>query len=153
MADFRVLCRVITHDPARGSILLVRNNGQDWWCAPGGGWDHRQETVLECAKREVFEEAGIEVSIARFLYTQTLYIKAQSSTWLELFWLARPVGTVEIPKSHVDHFGVVDEARWFTQEDLQRVTAYPEIIKGPFFWDNISEISEKSDRYLGHFML
>jgi 8-oxo-dGTP pyrophosphatase MutT (NUDIX family) len=90
MYELRVLCRVVTYDPATHSILLVRNRDQKWWCAPGGGWDHAQETILECAKREAFEETGVQVNIVKLLYVQTLHIKKQNSIWLEQFWLAEP---------------------------------------------------------------
>ena len=134
MPELRVLCRVVTYDPATHSILLVRNRGQKWWCAPGGGWDYAQETMLECAKREALEETSVRVNIAKLLYVQTLYIKKQDSTWLEQFWLAEPAGSVEIPQGHIDQHCVVDEARWFNQPEAQSITVYPEILKNAF-WD------------------
>ena len=152
MPELRVLCRVVTYDPATHSILLVRNRGQKWWCAPGGGWDYAQETMLECAKRETLEETSVRVNIAKLLYVQTLYIKKQDSTWLEQFWLAEPAGSVEIPQGHIDQHGVVDEARWFNQAEAQAITVYPEILKNAF-WDVVVGAIQEKDRYLGHFVL
>lgn len=152
MSELRVVCRVITYDPVTCSILLVRNRGQEWWYAPGGGLDIPSESILENAKREVFEETGIYVNITRFLYLQTLYIEKQDSTWLELFWLAEPVGNTEISQKHTDQFGVVEEAAWFTYSEIQTITVYPEIIKKSF-WNVVARIIQEEDRYLGHFVL
>lgn len=152
MPELRVLCRVITYDPATHSILLVRNRGQKWWCAPGGGWDYAQETMRECAKREALEETGVQVNVTKLLYVQTLYIKKQDSTWLEQFWLADLAGSVEIPQGHIDQHGVVDEARWFNQAEVQAITVYPEVLKNTF-WDVVAGVIQGKDRYLGHFVL
>ena len=152
MHTLRVLCRVITYDPTTNSILLVRNRDQKWWCAPGGGWDHAQETILECAKREVFEETSVQVNIEKLLYVQTLHIKNQDSIWLEQFWLAEPAGSAEVPQEHIDQHGVVDEARWFNKEEVQAITVYPEVLKNAF-WDAVGDVLRGKDRYLGHFVL
>lgn len=152
MPELRILCRVITRDPATNAILLVRNRGQKWWCAPGGGWDYDKETLVECAEREVFEESGIDVDVQKFLFTQSLYIKNQDSTWLEFFWLGHPTDSVAIPQSHIDQFGVVEEARWFQQSELEGIVVYPEIIRHSV-WNIISTVQQEQDRYLGHFDL
>lgn len=152
MHELRILCRVITYNPATHLVLLVRNRGQKWWCAPGGGWDHAQETILECAKREALEETGVRVNIIKLLYVQTLHIKKQDSTWLEQFWLAEPVGNTEVPQGHIDEHGVVDEARWFSKEVVRDITVYPEVLKNTF-WDVVADVIQEKDRYLGHFVL
>ena len=152
MSELRVLCRVVTYNPETKSILLVRNRGQKWWCAPGGGWDYEKETLIECATREVFEEVGVRVDIQKLLFTQTLYIKKQDSSWLENFWLARPTGSVEIPQGHIDHYGVVDEARWFQHSELQAITAYPDVLKNSF-WETLEDVQREANRYLGHSIL
>lgn len=152
MAELRVLCRVVTYDPVTHSILLVRNRGQKWWCAPGGGWDHTQETILECARREALEETGIQVNILKFLYMQTLNIRKQDSIWLEQFWLAEPTGGVKIPQGHIDQYGVVDESRWFTRTEMQVIMIYPEVLKNTF-WGIVDGLLQEDNRYLGHFVL
>jgi len=152
MDNLRVLCRAITYDFDNHSILLVRNRDQSWWYVPGGGWSYEKESIIECASREVFEETGIKVNILKLFYVQTIFIKEKNSTWIEAFWLATPVGGREIPKNHVDEFGLVAEARWFNKLDLERIVIYPEVIKESF-WENIFSVAEESDRYIGHFEL
>lgn len=134
------------------SILFVRNRDQKWWCVPGGGWNHTRESILECTEREVFEETGVQVNTIKLLYVQTLYIKKQNSTWLELFWLAQPVGDTGIPRGHTDQYGAVSEARWFSKEELQTIIIYPEILKNTF-WDIVDNIYQEENRYLGHFIV
>lgn len=46
-----------------GKILLIKRRfapGKDTWALPGGFKNH-DETFFECAKRELFEEAGIQI--------------------------------------------------------------------------------------------
>lgn len=152
MTKLRILCRVVTYNSTTRSILLIRNHGQKWWCVPGGGWNYTQETILECAKREVLEETGVQVNILKFLYVQTLNIKKQNSVWLEQFWLAEPVDGKEIPRGHVDQYGIVDEARWFTQSEMKTIRVYPEVLKDAF-WEIVDELLQERNRYLGHFVL
>ncbi len=152
MSQLRVLCRVVTYNLETCSILLVRNRGQEWWCAPGGGWDYTRETILQCGTREMLEETGVRVSIVRLLYLQTLYIEKQDNTQLEQFWLAKPIGRTEIPHGHIDQFGIVEEARWFNSLEIQAITVYPEILKKSF-WDAVTGIIQEENRYLGHSIL
>ena len=49
---------------ARGALLLVRTVVRDAWGAPGGGREP-DETVLECATRETWEESGLRIDPAR----------------------------------------------------------------------------------------
>ncbi len=153
MDNLRTLCRVVPYDPATKKILLVRNKDQNWWYAPGGGWNYQSESILKCADREVIEETGITgVKIERLLYVQTLDIQAENSTWLELFWLGTPAENVEVPAGHIDNHGVVEEARWFSAFELQPLTVYPRQLKGPF-WEEVDAISQGSNKYLGHSVL
>jgi 8-oxo-dGTP diphosphatase len=48
----------------REHILLVYNTDDEQWLAPGGAID-RGETLSEAARREVYEEIGVHVSIDR----------------------------------------------------------------------------------------
>lgn len=152
MTEPRILCRVVTYDKDTDSVLLVRNQGQNWWCAPGGGWDHNNETILECALREVREETGVCVRILKLLYVQTLYVQEQKCTWLELFWLAEPVGAKNPPVGHVDQFGVVDEVRWFNRSDSGLTKILPKVLTESF-WRIVQEVTKENNRYIGHFTI
>ncbi|MDP3800120.1 MAG: NUDIX hydrolase [bacterium] len=152
MTELRIVCRVAIYNLTTSSILFVRNRDQKWWCLPGGGWNHAEETILDCAKREVLEETGVQAKIIKLLCAQTLHIKKQDSIWLEQFWLAEPVGSTKVPQRHIDQYGVVDEARWFSKEEMETIIVYPEFFR-TIFWDVVIGIIQEQDRYLGHFVL
>ncbi len=151
MPELKVLNRVVAYDPASDAILLVRNQKQTWWCAPGGGWEYDREALVDGAQREVLEETGISVVVSKLLYVQTLYLQEQNRIVLEQFWFAEPSGSTILPQGHVDHFGVVEEARWFKQSDIQAVVVYPKAIQQ--FWDIVSGVRQDANKYLGHFTL
>jgi len=55
---FRVsLKAVITNN--KGQILVVKENGRDWWDIPGGGLDYG-ESIKEALARELFEEVAFK---------------------------------------------------------------------------------------------
>ena len=53
---FRVSLKAVVINP-KGEVLIVKEDGRDWWDIPGGGLDHG-ETIREALSRELFEEVG-----------------------------------------------------------------------------------------------
>lgn len=54
--------------------VLVAKEGQEFWSLPGGGLDHG-ELQIDCLKREINEELGIEcVEIGKIAYSKTFYL-------------------------------------------------------------------------------
>ena len=49
-----------------GQVLLVKNRYDKYWYLPGGGVK-RGEALLDCAKREMREEVGVEISKLKVL--------------------------------------------------------------------------------------
>lgn len=56
----------------QSQILMVRHvhDGRDYWTLPGGGIEPG-ETPEQAAEREVLEETGIAVTVARFLFSSS----------------------------------------------------------------------------------
>ena len=54
---YRVATRALIRND-RNEILLVREQGHDWWDLPGGGLEY-DESIYEGLKRELFEEVGL----------------------------------------------------------------------------------------------
>jgi len=55
-------CRAILRDDA-GRVLLVRRNDDDTWVLPAGSME-LDKSVLDCCRREVKEETGLDVHTA-----------------------------------------------------------------------------------------
>jgi len=143
----RIQARVVTYDPSKKAILLVRNNGRKFWCAPGGGLENGED-IRQCAAREVLEETGIHVDVKRMLYAQELH--DEKTVIMEFFWLAELSHEQALNKNHqdTDLDEGVEEARWFTKEELQDVIVYPTRLCDTF-WDNIDRVYEGEDPFIG----
>jgi 8-oxo-dGTP pyrophosphatase MutT (NUDIX family) len=147
--NLRVLARVITYDRKENKILLVKNKDSNFWYAPGGGWEYEKENILECAKREVKEETGIDIEIMRLIYLQEFHA-TPDTIFFETFWLAKPIGNTSINKLHIDldPKGDVEKAQWFSQSELQNLKVFPKRLKNTF-WENIDRIIKEEDPFIG----
>jgi len=147
--NVRILARVITYDPVGKKILLVRNKDTNFWYVPGGGWEHEKENILECASREVKEEAGLDIQVLRLLYVQEFHATPET-IFFETFWLAKPAGDTELSKLHIDldPNGAVEEANWFSKSEIQELKVFPKRLKNTF-WDNVDSLLETEDPFIG----
>jgi 8-oxo-dGTP pyrophosphatase MutT (NUDIX family) len=147
--NVRILARVVTYDHDENKILLVRNRDTNFWYAPGGGWEHERENILQCAQREVKEEAGLDVQVLRLLYMQEFHATPET-IFFETFWLAKPNGDVKLSEIHVDldPNGAVEEARWFSKEEVKDLKVFPKRLKNTF-WDIIDFAIEAEDPFIG----
>jgi ADP-ribose pyrophosphatase YjhB (NUDIX family) len=67
---FIIRCRaVIIHD---GKLLVVRHKVDSSFTALPGGHLEWGENVIECIRREIVEELGVEPQLGRLLYVNTL---------------------------------------------------------------------------------
>lgn len=141
----RVICRTIVLDQETANLLLVRNKGADFWYAPGGGWDYENESIEECSARETEEETGIKIHPVRLLYTQE-FRPENGDVHFELFWFAYPIGPTTIEAVN-DLHGIVEEARWFSKEELETVTVFPKRLKDQF-WHELSNVLSSPNPFL-----
>ncbi|HRC28048.1 MAG TPA: NUDIX hydrolase [Candidatus Saccharimonas sp.] len=129
MKQLRPIARVIIMHEQR--IMLVRNRGAHFWYPPGGGWEYADETIAECARREVKEETNYDVDIERMLWLGEF--RENDNVYLETFWLGRlrPGSDLSAHTNHADRDpnGAVTEVRWFTESELADLTVFPESIK------------------------
>jgi 8-oxo-dGTP diphosphatase len=135
-------------------ILLIKHvhpkTGIEWWVPPGGGVEEKDASIFECAKREVFEEANLKIDASRVIYIREFHDKEDNVLNVELFVLAdNYTGDVDIKNiagsGPDEHY--IKKAEWFTKEDLQDITVYPEILKDSFWEDYKNSFSET--KYLG----
>lgn len=59
-------CRVRAVIEHEGKLFLVRHQGYDTWCLPGGGMDDG-ESIAAAMKRELLEELGIVAEVGSLL--------------------------------------------------------------------------------------
>jgi len=145
----KILSRVIIYDPKNNKVALARNRNAKFWYAPGGGWEYDTgENILECARREVNEEVGINVEINRLLYVQEFH-EGKDSIFFEMFWLSIAKET-ELDSSHIDldPNGMVEEVKWFSRDDLKNLTVFPNRIKNTF-WENVENLMKQEDPFIG----
>lgn len=143
----RIISRVVLFDPNSRKILLVRNEGADFWYPPGGGWQKNVEDIRSCAERELKEETGIEGVIQKLIYTQQFH-ESPGVIFLEWFWLAYPAGETSLSERHKDDHGIVSEARWFSEEEVANVKVFPQRLKSTF-WSRIDAWPNEEDPFIG----
>ena len=69
-ARLAVGCSATIFDSAREKVLLTRRRDNGSWCVPGG-YMEPGESMTEACIREVWEETGLRVEIARLISIYT----------------------------------------------------------------------------------
>ena len=62
----RVGCSAMIFDEKREKVLLTQRTDNSRWCLPGGGMESG-ESAAEACEREVWEETGLKVRVARLI--------------------------------------------------------------------------------------
>jgi ADP-ribose pyrophosphatase YjhB (NUDIX family) len=151
MSQLRILARALVIHNSK--ILLVRNKGANFWYPPGGGWEYETETITECASREVKEETGYDVVVDRMLWLQEFH--TEGKTFFETFWLTRldaptPEHESELERHiDLDPDGMVEEGRWYTQDELVSLKVFPKRVKD--YGDYLKELPGTKDPFIGTF--
>lgn len=70
-------------------ILIGRDSrkGEDVWGVPGGNWESG-ETLLEAAKREVFEESGVECNNFKLINVYDFYREDKKVSYVSIGYRA-----------------------------------------------------------------
>jgi len=111
----------------RGSEILLmkhRRLGLSYWVLPGGAIKEG-ETVAACARREMREETGLEITLRKLLYVADVISPDRRKHHVNLFFLGEIVGGefgVTPAKTPGEH---LDEAHWIPLDSLP--TIYPPI--------------------------
>lgn len=129
MTNHRIISRCIIINDKSTHILLIQNQGSDFWYPPGGGIEDSDISLESCAEREVQEETGLKCKTKRLLFVQELH-KHQKAL-LEFFWLCDPV-TMKEPKlehTDTDENSPVAQVRWFSTAQMSRLKVFPAAVK------------------------
>jgi ADP-ribose pyrophosphatase YjhB (NUDIX family) len=109
---------------AQGELLLIERTDNGLWALPGGAQDIG-ESVVQAARREVYEETGIDVEITGLsgIYSDPRHVIAYDDGEVRqefsLCFHARPVGG-ELRSSSESK-----EARWVSPDSLQDLKIDP----------------------------
>lgn len=146
--NIRLIARAIIYDPKTRKILLVKNKGTDFWYPPGGAWEYEHEHVKECARREVLEETGLDVTIQKLLYVQEFH-ESDDMIFFETFWLAELAYEQSLNQTHTnrDLKGSVEQAQWFSQENIENLIIFPKRLKNSF-WKIIDNVLNTEDPFI-----
>ncbi|MCJ1448082.1 MAG: hypothetical protein MMC23_008595 [Stictis urceolatum] len=63
----RLVCGIVPLTKAKDRVLLIQSARRTGWVLPKGGWETDEATPQDAAKREAWEEAGIQVTVTRDL--------------------------------------------------------------------------------------
>lgn len=136
------------------SILLVQHvhpdTGEVWWVPPGGGVETVDRSVFDCARRETFEETGLDVKLQRIVYIREFVDEENKAHNLELFISSKGYSG-ELTIRHIQGSGpdehYIKDVQWIHKDKMQEMVIYPEIIKNAF-WDDFAE-GFLETKYLG----
>jgi ADP-ribose pyrophosphatase YjhB (NUDIX family) len=128
-------------------ILLVHHQEKDkfdFWLPPGGRVEGN-ESIYDCARRELMEETGLQVDLGQILYIQEFW---EPEYHFVKFFISGNVigGSLTTQNKDTDEYFLV-EARFFSQHELLDLTVFPEILKNQFWQDRKN--GNLSTRYLG----
>lgn len=144
----RFVTRVVTYNSKNQKILLVKNRDQNFWYPPGGGWEYKKESIIQCAEREVMEETGLAVKIKRLLYVQEFHESSDSISF-ETVWMAVPQSDSKLNELHIDNDvdGKVEKAQWFSKNEVEKIRVYPERLQNTF-WSHVEKYLNDEDPFI-----
>ncbi|WP_265500692.1 NUDIX domain-containing protein [Paracoccus beibuensis] len=109
-------------------VLMVNaypDRMSDLWCLPGGGVEPAQ-SLHDNLVREVAEETGLSIRIGALFLVNEFHDPTRGFHQIELHFRATPDGPTDL--SLKDPEGVVNRARWVTQDDLRRLRHKPDAL-------------------------
>jgi ADP-ribose pyrophosphatase YjhB (NUDIX family) len=123
-----------------GKLLLVEHQddrGNRWWIPPGGGLEDEDESILDCVRREVYEETGHHVQVGKLLYIREFIDRSNDTRHLELFYGAQLIGDGEgeFPVSAPTLFDhMILSVGWLGKNEMKGIAVFPDILKDGY-WD------------------
>jgi len=128
-------------------LLLVNHKkcGQyDFWLPPGGKLQG-EESIFDCAQREVMEETGLSVTLDRIIYIAE-YTELNYHFCKFFIQCKKFDGNLTFVNREPGESFLVD-ARFFSKADMKELDVRPAILKN-HFWDDL-KAGFPQTRYLG----
>lgn len=118
--------------------LFVTSKSLDYFYTVGGGV-HMGETSEECVKREVFEETGVHyeldhlaVIVENFFSGQGGSIDGKDCHCLELYYLMKPTGSLELNGKSINADNEEEILHWIPVSEIQNNNIKPSFLKERF---------------------
>ncbi len=130
------------------SILLVRHYEEgvyNFWVPPGGGVE-KNETLLQCAKRETFEETAINVVPKRIVYLEQFIL--DDCHFVKSWIVSDIVGGSISSMNKEDNETFLVDAKFVKLDQLAQMNVYPKLLSTPTFLEDV-EKGFPEFRYLG----
>jgi 8-oxo-dGTP pyrophosphatase MutT (NUDIX family) len=126
---------------SKGKILLIKHKKLNVWLNPGGHVEEN-ETPIECALRETFEESGIKVKVIDpnqrngtylttdrayelpkpiFIMHQNVEYKTETHEHFDLIYLVAPIDDKNTGSGEF-------EMKWFGEQEIDELETY-DIVK------------------------
>jgi len=115
-------------------ILLVRHvqGGDAVWVPPGGGLEPDDGSTKATVKREVYEEAGVDVEVGPLVFVREFIETGRNTFHVEQFYLINSWWG----KPHLNNLKglggdehVIKAAEWLHRNELSDKRVYPEELK------------------------
>ena len=119
-AALGVACSAAIFDEQRESILLTLRTDNNLWCMPGGGMEPG-ESAAEACIREVWEETGLHVEVAKLVGVYTsphrivAYPDGNRFQYVSMHFEAKIIGGVLTQSSETSEFG------YFSRAEIERL--------------------------------
>lgn len=128
---FRVSLKAVIFNE-EGHVLVVKENGRDWWDIPGGGMEHG-ESLKEALARELHEEVSLtgDFDFQTILAEDARYLGTHNVYQMRITFLVKPSVNVFEPGEDSDEIQFVDAAI-FEKSDLvteRKIFEYSQLAK------------------------
>ena len=136
-----------------GALLLVRHQKPDqepYWVLPGGRLEP-EETIPECARREVAEETGLRARFSGVLYVGEFMRRGRHTVDVVARMTAEDDAEARLgsdPEVAPDEEPTLREVRWVDAEALREIRLLPESLKERLLGD-AADGWEADEVYLG----
>jgi len=112
----------------RGNRILLgrhRKRGTDYWIVPGGRLEPG-ESLVQCGRREILEETGLQVDLGPLLYIGEF--QGKGFRVLDFFFLGSSPDGDPVPGYDPEDSGperVFQDLKWLSREELPSVRLLP----------------------------
>lgn len=132
-----------------GCVLFAKNELDDYYYSIGGGV-HVGETPEDAAKREVFEETGVEYEVERLAFIHENFFNGTGTLEgtkcheVAFYFLMKSRGTQELHSNSYTQ-GVREYMHWLPIDKLKEYVAYPS-----FFAEELLKIDDAVKHIVTH---